>query len=65
MENTALISKEFLDQAERILNSLSYPIPQFSVNMHILPVYLGTIFPFHPLTKILKDLNLIKVLNYV
>lgn len=64
METTTLIPKELLEQAERIQYSLSHPDPQLSVNMPILPIYLGTIYPLHPLNKILRDLNLFKVLNY-
>ena len=65
MGNTALIPPEMLKQAEQIQHTLSHPNPHLTVNMPILPIYLGTIFPLHPLNKVLKDLNLINVLNYV
>lgn len=65
MESTALIPQELIKQAERIQYELSHPNPQYSVNMPMLPVYLGTIFPLHPLNKILNDLDLVKVLNHI
>ena len=65
MESTALIPQELIKEAEQIQFSLTHPNPQYSVNMPILPLYLGMIFPFHPLNNILKDLNLVKILNHV
>lgn len=65
MESKALIPPELLKQAEQIQHALSHPNPQLSVNMPMLPVYLGTIFPLHPLNKVLKELNVVQVLNYV
>ncbi len=65
MESTSLVPNELIKRAEQIQYELSHPNPQISVNMPILPVYLGTIFPLHPLNNILNDLNLVKVLNYI
>ena len=65
MESIALIPQELIKQAERIQYALSHPNPQFSYNLPMLPIYLGTISPLNPLNKILKDLELTKVLNYI
>jgi len=65
MESTALLSPDLLKQAEQIQYSLAHPNPQYSINLPILPVYLGTIFPLHPLNGILNELNLVKVLNHI
>ena len=65
MESTALIPKELMKKAEEIQYSLAHPNPNYSVNMPILPVYLGKIFPLHPLNKILGNLEIVKVLNYI
>ena len=65
MESTAIIPQELIKQAERIQYELSHPNPQFSSNLPMLPIYLGTIFPLHPLNKILTELNLVKILNYI
>jgi len=65
MESTSLLPPELLKQAEQIQYNLSHPNPHYSVNAPMLPMYLGTIFPLHPLNKILRDLNLVKILNSV
>ncbi len=64
-QQNALIPPQLLKQAEQIQHSLSHPNPQYSYNMPMLPVYLGTIFPLHPLNKILNDLESTKVLNHI
>ena len=66
MENqNALIPQELIKQAERIQHDLKHPNPQYSVNLPMLPVYLGTISPLHPLNKILNDLESVKILNHI
>ena len=61
----ALIPQVLIKQAERIQYELSHPNPQYSVNLPMLPIYLGTISPLNPLNKILRDLESFKILNYI
>lgn len=62
---TALLSPEMMKQAQIIQEKLLNPNPHISMNLPLLPSYLGEIFPFHPLNKILNDLHLVKVLNHI
>lgn len=61
---SAVIPRQLINEAQRVQNSLRHPNPHLTVNLPLLPVYLGEIFPLHPVNKVLPELNIIKVLNH-
>ena len=65
VDNKTVVPQEILQEAERIQQKLKYPNPQLTVNLPLLPIYLGEIHPLNPINKVLPDLNIIKVLNHV
>jgi hypothetical protein len=65
MENNAIVPQELIREAHQIQHSMRNPNPHFSINLPLLPIYLGEIFPLNPVNKVLPQLNIIKILNYV
>ena len=65
MKNNVLVPQEIIQEAQRIQYSLRNPNPHVSVNLPILPIYLGEISPLNPINKMLPDLEIISILNYV
>lgn len=65
MFDKTLVPQELLQEAERIQHELKYHNPQLSINLPLLPIYLGEIFPLNPVNRVLPNLNIIKILNHV
>lgn len=63
-QNNSLIPPEILKQAEIIQDRLKNPNPHLTLNLPLLPIYLGEIYPLNPVNKVLPELNLIKILNH-